>query len=224
MFDANATLAGGTSTDRRVLFEREALPHLDAVYSAAMRLTRNQDRADDLVQETMLRALRFFHLFEAGTNCRAWLLTILYNNFRNLWRRNGREPVLPSIQDFEVELETHRFGAESWNSSPEKILSARNMGGVIEAALEALPKDFRKALLLVDAQELNYAEAARTLSLPIGTIKSRVSRGRAMMRHALSKLARVEGLDAKRYKLRFAAARLSTRSGQIDQSARGNQN
>ena len=205
MFNVNAALAGGTTTDPRLQFEREALPHLDAVYTAALRLTRNEDSAADLVQETMLRALRFFHLFEAGTNCRAWLLTILHNNFRNVWRRNGREPVLP-IQDFEIELETRRFGPESWDSSPEKILSARHMGEVIEAALETLPEDFRKALLLVDAQELNYAEASSVLGAPIGTIKSRVSRGRAMMRHALSRLGRVEGLTAKRYKLRFRAA------------------
>src|SRR5271156_2351200 len=113
--------------DKRLLFEQVALPHLDAVYSAALRLTRNRDDANDLVQETILRSFRFFHQFAKGTNCRAWLLTILYNNFRDLYRQNGREH--PCISgEIEEELEAHTLLADMSFSSPEELLSVRMLG------------------------------------------------------------------------------------------------
>lgn len=205
MFDAQAGLAGGKALDRRQLFEREALPHLDALYGAALRLTRNEDHAHDLLQETMLRALRFFHMFEPGTNCRAWMLTILHNNFLNHWRRAGRERIARSAEEFELELEAQSFRTDQRYSDPEQMLSAQMVGGLIGAALDTLPADFRAVLTLVDVQELNYGEAARILGVPIGTIKSRVSRGRAMMRYTLGGLARIQGLSAALPTRRFAA-------------------
>jgi RNA polymerase sigma-70 factor, ECF subfamily len=173
--------------DKRLLFEQVALPHLDAVYSAALRLTHNRDDANDLVQETILRSFRFFHQFAEGTNCRAWLLTILYNNFRDRYRQNGREHPCTS-GEIEEELETHTLLADMSFSNPEELLADRMLGRRIERALDQLPEEFREALILVDVQELNYQEVADVLSVPLGTVKSRVSRARALMRSALVKL------------------------------------
>ena len=198
---ARSTPADGSAEQRRI-FEQEALPHLNALYTAALRLTRDENDARDLLQETTLRAYRFFHLFTPGTNCRAWLLTILHNNFRNGWRRAAREPIATSPEEYERELESGR--TRGWETDPESIFTARMIGGEIGVALDALPEDFRTVLLLIDVHELNYHEAAQVIGVPIGTIKSRVSRGRAMMRYTLSRLARVHGIDAKRVKLRFS--------------------
>jgi RNA polymerase sigma-70 factor, ECF subfamily len=173
--------------DKRLLFEKIALPHLDALYSAALRLTRNRDDANDLVQETVLRGFRFFHQFAKGTNCRAWLLTILYNNFRDRYRENGREHPCSS-GEIEQELEAHSLLADISLNSPEDLLSDRMLGRRIEEALNDLPEEFRQALILVDVQELNYREVAEVLAVPLGTVKSRVSRARALMRTALIKL------------------------------------
>jgi RNA polymerase sigma-70 factor, ECF subfamily len=178
--------------DKRLLFEKVVLPHLDAVYSAALRLTHNRDDASDLVQETILRSFRFFHQFSNGTNCRAWLLTILYNNFRDRYRQNGRERPCNS-GEIEDELDAHNLVADMSFSNPEELLSDRMLGRRIERALNQLPEEFREALILVDVQELNYQEVADVLSVPLGTVKSRVSRARALMRSALIKLDGVRG-------------------------------
>src|SRR5216684_9046928 len=113
---------GGIGDNRRKRFEEEALPHLDALYSMAMRLARNPDDAHDLLQETALRAYRFFHQFEAGTNCRAWLLTILYNNFRNGYRKTSREQPGSTAEDFERKLETESLRVDPAASNPEAML------------------------------------------------------------------------------------------------------
>jgi len=178
--------------DKRLLFEQIALPHLDAIYSAAIRLTRHRDDANDLVQETILRSFRSFHQFAKGTNCRAWLLTILYNNFRDRYRQNGREHPCTS-GEIEEELEAHTLLADMSFNNPEELLSDRMLGRRIERALDELPEEFREALILVDVQELNYQEVADVLRIPLGTVKSRVSRARALMRSALIKLDCLRG-------------------------------
>jgi RNA polymerase sigma-70 factor (ECF subfamily) len=179
--------------EQRLKFEQAALPHLDAVYTAALRLARNPDDAEDLLQETILRAYRFFHQFTEGTNCRAWLLTILYNNFRNSYRRGAREHVAASIEEFDREIETDSLRTDQARFNPEELIGNRMIGHRIEAALEAIPADFREALLLVDVQELNYQEVAEVLGVPLGTIKSRVSRARALLREALRGFERARG-------------------------------
>ena len=184
----------GGADSKRKLFEQEALPHLDAVYAVALRLVRNRDDADDLVQETVLRAFKFFHQFSPGTNCRAWLLTILYNAFRNGYRRSSREPVAANTEDYERELDKSviRPGAE--RNDPESLIFGQLMDEEIESALNALAEDFRAAILLVDVQELSYQETAQVLKIPIGTLRSRLSRARAAMRLKLRELARARGL------------------------------
>lgn len=173
--------------DKRLHFEQVALPHLDSVYTAALRLTHNRDDASDLVQETILRAFRFFHQFARGSNCRAWLLTILYNNFRDRYRQNGRERPTNS-GEIEQEFEARSLLADMSLNNPEELLSDRMLGRRIKSALNGLPEEFREALVLVDVQELNYQEVAEILAVPLGTVKSRVSRARALMRVALIKL------------------------------------
>ncbi|HUA34747.1 MAG TPA: sigma-70 family RNA polymerase sigma factor [Candidatus Binataceae bacterium] len=184
---------GGTP-DRRGRFEQEALPHLDALYTMAVRLSRNPDDANDLVQETILRAYRFFDQFENGTNCRAWLLTILFNNFRNGYRRATREQPAASTEDFDRRVEAESLHGDVPNGDPQVMLSAVGMDREVEAALDALPPEFREVLLLVDVQELSYQEISKVLNIPIGTVKSRVSRGRAILREALTNYAKERGI------------------------------
>src|SRR6266852_3140755 len=169
----------GRVNEKRFLFEQVALPHPDA--------------AKDLLQETILRAYRFFDQFTKGTNCRAWLLTILYNSFRNGYRRAMREQPATSTEDFEQRLEAQSLLADAAHTDPEQMLSGRMLGHQLETALDTLPPEFREALLLVDVQELNYREAAGVLDIPVGTVKSRGSRGRALMREALKRLAQAQG-------------------------------
>lgn len=169
------------------------MPHLDAVYTAALRLTRNPDDAKDLLQDTVLRAYRFFDQFTEGTNCRAWMLTILYNNSHNTWRRGAREQLAASPEEFERGLELHSLLANSSRNNPEALLAERIVGRQIHAALDKLAEEFREAVMLVDVQELNYREVAEVLGIPLGTVKSRVSRGRALMRQMLHQLAPAHG-------------------------------
>src|SRR5579862_5516851 len=133
----------GTGTDRRKRFEDEALPHLDALYTMAIRLARNPDDANDLLQETVLRAYRFFHQFSPGTNCRAWVLTILFNNFRNGYRKSSREQVSQSEAEFTERLEAQSMAADQTQSDPEALAFAGVMAPEVTAALNALPEEFR---------------------------------------------------------------------------------
>jgi len=184
--------AGGRQ-DQRDLFEQQAMPHLDSLYTAALHLTRNPSDAKDLVQDTVLRAYRFFHQFTPGTNCRAWLLTILYNGFRNDYRRASREKTSVAPENLERELETRALQSDSPQQNPESILFDKLLDGEVQDALDTLPEEFRSAILLVDIEELNYQEAARALDVPVGTVRSRLSRGRAMMREALRAFAVAKG-------------------------------
>lgn len=185
---------GGSGADRRKRFEDEALPHLDALYTMALRLVRNADEAGDLLQETVLRAYRFFHQYESETNCRAWMLTILFNNFRNGYRKSSREQPASSADEFDRKVEAESLRVDPAGANPESLVSGRAMEGEVEAALTALPEEFREAILLVDVEELSYQEVSGVLNIPIGTVKSRVSRGRAMLRDALTAFAKERGI------------------------------
>jgi RNA polymerase sigma-70 factor, ECF subfamily len=172
------------SATTRQRFEAVALPHLDAVYTAALRLAGNADDAKDLLQDTILRAYRFFHQFEAGTNCRAWLLTILYNNFKNQCRRGSLHPMSP-LDDEPSESKQEGLWPDRISADPEEIVAQRWIGHRLEAAINELPPDFRQPLLLVDVHDLSYPEVARVLEIPLGTVKSRVSRARSLLRERL---------------------------------------
>ena len=183
-----------TGAEKRKLFEAEALPHLDAVYAMAVRLVHNADDANDLLQETVLRAWRFFEQFHPGTNCRAWLLTILFNNFRNGYRRASREQPASATGDFDHRLEAVSLSDEPQEGNPETAAFARSMDREVESAFNSMPDEFRSALLLIDVQELSYRDASQVLEVPVGTIKSRVSRGRTLMRQALQTYAKDRGI------------------------------
>jgi RNA polymerase sigma-70 factor, ECF subfamily len=164
------------------------------LYTMAIRLARNPDDANDLLQETVLRAYRFFHQFESGTNCRAWMLTILFNNFRNGYRKSSREQPSSTSEEFERKVESESLRVDPAGSNPEALLSGQGMEGEVETALADLPAEFRDAILLVDVEELSYQEVSGVLDIPIGTVKSRVSRGRAILREALTSFAKARGI------------------------------
>lgn len=154
----------------------EALEHLDALYATAMRLTRDPSAADDLVQDTYLKAVRFGDRFQRGTNLRAWLFTILYNTFRNERRDAGRDPV-----DVDSEVVELAADARPATASPEDLLLRRSLGSDLRAALDALPDAFRQCVWLRDVEEFSYAEIAAMVEAPIGTVMSRISRGRRLL-------------------------------------------
>jgi RNA polymerase sigma-70 factor (ECF subfamily) len=173
-------------------FTRLALSHIDSLYGTALRLTRRAADAEDLVQDTYLKAFRSAHQFEPGTNLKAWLFTILHNTFRNMRRHDGRSPV-----DVDSDAVERAASAGPADQSPEQILTRRTLDVDLQAALDALPEAFRQAVWLRDVEELSYAEMAKVLDVPIGTVMSRISRGR----RALS-----QGLQARRAKTEAALA------------------
>jgi len=179
----------------KVEFEQAALPHLSHLYTAAYYLIKDKSEAEDLVQETYLRAFRFFHKFRPGTNCRAWLLSILRNLFVNRYRERQREPGLVDWERIDQAYESmvaQYGGAEADN--PESLFFSRLMDQEVEQPLRELPEEFRSAVILVDIEELRYDEAARVLDCPIGTVRSRVSRGRRMLQVALRAYALKRGV------------------------------
>jgi RNA polymerase sigma-70 factor (ECF subfamily) len=161
-------------------FARAALSHIDSLYGMALRLTRRAADAEDLVQDTYLKAFRSAHQFEAGTNLKAWLFTILNNTFRNNRRHDGRSPV-----DVDSEAVERAADAGHADQSPEQILSRQTLDADLQAALDALPDAFRQAVWLRDVEELSYSEIAKVLDIPIGTVMSRISRGRRALADGL---------------------------------------
>jgi RNA polymerase sigma-70 factor (ECF subfamily) len=165
-----AAPTGGADAD---VFAQAALSHIDSLYGTALRLTRRPADAEDLVQDTYLKAFRAAHQFERGTNLKAWLFTILHNTYRNTRRHEGRNPV-----DVDSELVERAAGDDRVSPSPEEALSRGTLDADLQAALDALPEAFRQAVWLRDVEELSYAEMAGVLDVPIGTVMSRISRGR----------------------------------------------
>jgi RNA polymerase sigma-70 factor (ECF subfamily) len=166
------------------------LVHLDALYHLALRLTRNRAEAEDVVQEAFLRAFRGFHRFNPGTNCRAWLFTILRNVFLNRVRTQGREVLETEMGGFDqVEVTTD----VPVDRNPEEHFLQTMLHGDVDRALTSLPLVFREAVMLVDIEGLTYREVAEVVGCPIGTVMSRLSRGRALLRRALARFAREHG-------------------------------
>jgi RNA polymerase sigma-70 factor (ECF subfamily) len=168
---AGATHGGGDDS-----FEREALSYVDSLYGTALRLTRRPADAEDLVQDTYLKAFRASAQFTQGTNLKAWLFTILHNTFRNMRRHDGRNPV-----DVDSEVVEQAATNSTHEPTPEQILTRATLDVDLQAALDDLPESFRQAVWLRDVEELSYAEIAAALEVPIGTVMSRISRGRRML-------------------------------------------
>ena len=163
-------------------FARDALSHVDSLYGTALRLTRRPADAEDLVQDTYLKAFRSSHQFARGTNLKAWLFTILHNTYRNMRRHDGRNPV-----DVDSEAVDRAAGDVVGEQTPEQILARGTLDADLQAALDALPGAFRQAVWLRDVEELSYAEMAKVLDIPIGTVMSRISRGRRALFEALQR-------------------------------------
>jgi RNA polymerase sigma-70 factor (ECF subfamily) len=163
-------------------FEREALAWMDSLYGTALRLTANPSDAEDLVQDTYLKAFRAAASFQPGTNLKAWLFTILHNTFLNSRRRAGRE----AITDEPDGIEQVASGMGRPADDPEQLLLRETLDADLRAALESLPAAFRQAVWLRDVEEFSYAEIARMLQVPAGTVMSRISRGRRMLYEALT--------------------------------------
>lgn len=166
-------------------FSDEVLRHLAPLYATALRLTRNRADAEDLVQDTVVKALRFEDRFERGTNLRAWLYTILHNTWRNRVRDTARATV--DVDSTRIDELSAEPGGPAELETPERLLLRDALGQEVHAALDALPAAFRQAVWLRDVEDFSYAEIAKMLDVPIGTVMSRISRGRRLMFEALTK-------------------------------------
>ena len=184
------------SADDKKRFQEEALPLLDSLYSGALRMTRNPADAEDLVQETMLRAYRAFDRFEAGTNLKAWLFRIMTNAYINTYRKKQREPLKVSqdeLEEFDLYQELKLHDPE-YSRSAETVVLDQLVDSDIIQALDDLPEQFRLAVLLSDVQDFSYAEMAEIMDVPIGTVMSRLHRGRKALQKRLLDLAKEKGI------------------------------
>ncbi len=185
-----------TIEERTARFERDAMVHIDQLYSAAMRMTRNPQDAEDLVQETYTKAFAAFHQFKAGTNLKAWLYRILTNSFINTYRKKQRQPVADpheQIEDWQLaRAETH---TSSGLKSAEMVALEHLPDSDVKDALQQLPADFRLAVYLADVEGFAYKEIAEIMATPVGTVMSRLHRGRNQLRNLLSDYARERGLS-----------------------------
>ena len=181
-------------------FESEALSFLDALYRTALRMTRSEAEAEDLVQETYIRAFRFRQQFTPGTNLKAWLFRILTNTFINTYRRKTAQPEvtdLDGIDEFSLYRRMADDRAASSSPDPEAELLKTVVDTEVTDALEELPEKFRTTVLL-DVEGFSYKEIAEMLSIPIGTVMSRLHRGRKFLQKRLYDLARERGIAAVR--------------------------
>lgn len=182
--------AGPPATDP-VLFEAEMNPHLDALYRNALRLTGNANDAEDLLQDTYLRAYRFFYQYQLGTNAKAWLFRIMNTVFLNDYRkrvRQGETVSYDGLEDFYLynRLSEDGVGGDHPETdNPEKAVLEKLDIEIIQKAIDALPPEFRETVALATLEEMAYQEIADTLEIPVGTVRSRLSRGRKLLQKAL---------------------------------------
>jgi RNA polymerase sigma-70 factor (ECF subfamily) len=175
------TPSSASADEKRASFEREALVHLDALYRVALRLTGNASDADDLVQETMLKAYRAWHQYQQGTNAKGWLLTILRHAFINEYRRRTRHPESVDIDA----IESFAVFDEGQDDDPQSRFFDQIVDDEVLRAIDELPEQFREAVVLSDVEGMSYEEVARILEVPIGTVKSRLFRGRRLLQAKL---------------------------------------
>jgi RNA polymerase sigma-70 factor (ECF subfamily) len=183
--------------DLRSLFEQQALPFIDQLYAAGLRMTKNPSDAQDLVQETFAKAFGAFRQFEQGTNLKAWLYRILTNTFINSYRKKQREPYQSAIDDLE---DWQLGGAESTTATSSRSAEAEAIDHLpdtaVKEALQSIPEDFRLAVYFADVEGFSYQEIADIMKTPVGTVMSRLHRGRRLLRERLTDYARERGFRA----------------------------
>jgi RNA polymerase sigma-70 factor, ECF subfamily len=179
-------------TDKEKEFLAEAVPHMNFIYSFARHLTGNADDADDLVQDTYLKAYRFWEKYEKGTNIRAWLYRIMKNSYINRYRKEVKEP---DLVDFDEIQEYYTRFKET--SNDEQDLEKKIFGGILDddvaQALDSLPTDFKTIVILCDIEGLSYEEIAEFVDIPVGTVRSRLHRGRKILQTKLFNYAKQKG-------------------------------
>jgi len=185
--ESDGGAAAVLSPERREEFERLVMAHLDSAYSGALRLTRNKTDAEDLVQDAVVRAMRGFHRFQSDTNFKAWLFRIMTNLYINEYHRRARRP------ERAEEVEPADLGWPGLPADPEMQVLRRMEAQYLHQAIEGLPAEFRAVVMLADEQGFSYEEIAKMIKRPIGTVRSRLHRGRRMLMHRLYDYAREAG-------------------------------
>ncbi|UCD16799.1 MAG: sigma-70 family RNA polymerase sigma factor [Candidatus Zixiibacteriota bacterium] len=170
---------------KKETFEAEALIHADSLHRTALRMTKNENDADDLVQETLMKAYRFWDKFEEGSNCRAWLFKIMTNIFINNYRAKSRAPQVVDLQDVDDDFLFGQLSALGPSENPEQHFFAKVFDDDVKMAIEELPEDFRLVVVLSFLEGFSYQEIANIAGLQIGTVKSRLHRGRKLLQKAL---------------------------------------
>jgi RNA polymerase sigma-70 factor (ECF subfamily) len=188
-------------------FEQAALVHLDALYATGLRMTRDPRDAEDLVQDTMLSAYRFFNKFEPGTNCKAWLFKILTNTFINKYRKRVREREVRDVIDHEDTPSLMSEDVAEASRDPEGTIIGSLLSDDVKKALDAVPYDYRMAVVLCDLEEFSYKEIADIMDCPVGTVMSRLHRGRRLLQKSLRDYAVQQGIVKEADVIPFPSAR-----------------
>jgi RNA polymerase sigma-70 factor, ECF subfamily len=183
-----AALSDVEKRGREASFQEQMLPHLDALYRSALSMTKNAGDAEDLVQDTYVRAFQYFEQFQEGTNARAWLFRIMTNLYINAYRRRAREPERVSydeMEDFYLYNRLQDAHQSGIAASPEEVVVQKIQVDAVRAAIDRLPDEYRDTVILADLNEFSYQEISEMLDVPIGTVRSRLSRGRRLVQKAL---------------------------------------
>jgi RNA polymerase sigma factor (sigma-70 family) len=182
-----------SDTEKHLIFNKEFMPHIDAMYNFAYRLTNDEDDANDLIQDTYLKAFRFINSFQEGTNAKAWLFRILKNSFINDYRKKSKEPSKVDYQEVETVYNSTE-DAEYESTTDLRLESVQDMiGDEVALALNGLPIDFRTVIILCDIEGFTYEEMAKILDIPIGTVRSRLHRARNLLKEKLRSYAKSMG-------------------------------